>query len=57
LQQHKRELNDLGIVKIRLFSSYARGDQSEKSDIDILVEFSPRFHKSFSVDKQNHSYQ
>jgi len=41
LQQHKRELHDLGIIKIGLFGSYVRDDQSEKSDIDILVEFAP----------------
>ena len=41
MQKHKRELHRLGIVKIGLFGSYARGEQSEKSDIDILIEFAP----------------
>ena len=41
MQQHKNELNSLGVVKIGLFGSYARGEQSDKSDIDILIEFAP----------------
>ncbi|MFB6343483.1 nucleotidyltransferase family protein [Saccharicrinis sp. FJH62] len=28
-----------GIVRIGLFGSYQRGDQTETSDIDLLVEF------------------
>jgi predicted nucleotidyltransferase len=27
------------IIRIGLFGSYARGDQKEQSDIDLLVEF------------------
>ena len=41
MKQHKSELYGLGVVKIGLFGSYARGEQSEKSDIDILIEFAP----------------
>ena len=41
IKQHKSELNSLGVVKIGLFGSYLREEQSEKSDIDILVEFAP----------------
>ena len=41
MQQHKSELHSLGIVKIGLFGSYVRGEQSEKIDIDILIEFAP----------------
>ena len=41
IQQHKSELRRLGIVRIGLFGSYVRGEQSEKSDIDILIEFAP----------------
>ena len=28
------------ILQLYLFGSYARGDQNEKSDIDLLVDFS-----------------
>ncbi|MHB0915917.1 MAG: nucleotidyltransferase family protein, partial [Thermoleophilia bacterium] len=30
-----------GISYIALFGSYARGEQSEDSDVDILVEIAP----------------
>jgi predicted nucleotidyltransferase len=29
------------VVKIGLFGSYARGEQKENSDIDLIVEFKP----------------
>ncbi len=41
MRQQKKELQNLGIVRIGLFGSYAREEQSEKSDIDILIEFEP----------------
>ena len=37
----KPELLKLGIRDIGLFGSYLRGDQSSKSDIDILIDFEP----------------
>ena len=40
LQKHKKELRDIfRIEEIGLFGSYVRGEQKQKSDIDILVEF------------------
>ncbi len=41
LKIHKPELFALGIRDVGLFGSYARNDQSEKSDIDILIDFFP----------------
>jgi hypothetical protein len=41
MKQHKKELQDHGIIKVGLFGSYVREEQSEKSDIDILIEFEP----------------
>lgn len=41
MKRQKRELQNLGIIRIGLFGSYVRGEQSEKSDIDILIEFEP----------------
>lgn len=38
---HKPELRKLGIQDIGLFGSYVRNEQSEKSDIDILIDFTP----------------
>ena len=40
LRKHKKELKEKYKVKsIAIFGSYARGEQTEKSDIDIMVEF------------------
>ena len=40
INQHQLELEEKYKVKrIGVFGSYARGEQSEGSDIDILVEF------------------
>lgn len=40
LAQHKPELAEKYSVKeIGIFGSYARGEQTEESDLDVLVEF------------------
>jgi len=40
IKQYRQELEDKYKVKtIAIFGSYIRGEQNEKSDIDILVEF------------------
>ena len=39
LQDMLMELNEFGVKRIGLFGSYARGEQSDKSDIDILINF------------------
>ena len=40
LETHKIELNKkYKVSKIGVFGSYARGEQTEKSDLDLLVEF------------------
>jgi len=41
IKNHRPELTKLGIKDIGLFGSYARGEQSAASDIDILIEFDP----------------
>ena len=38
-KENKEEIKKYGVKKIGLFGSYVRGNQKEKSDIDILVEF------------------
>ena len=40
LRSHKSELAKFGIKNIGLFGSYVRGEVSEDSDIDLLIEFS-----------------
>jgi uncharacterized protein len=37
-------LNSLGVKSIGLFGSFARGEQTPSSDVDILVEFVPDKH-------------
>jgi predicted nucleotidyltransferase len=40
LRQHEQELEEkYKVKKIGIFGSYARGEQREGSDIDIVVEF------------------
>jgi uncharacterized protein len=40
LQQHKPEwVKRYGLSKMAVFGSYARNQQSQESDVDILVEF------------------
>lgn len=41
MRRQKKKLQSLGIVRIGLFGSYVREEQSENSDIDILIEFEP----------------
>lgn len=41
IRLNKPGLNSLGIRQIGLFGSYVRGQQSDKSDIDILIDFEP----------------
>lgn len=42
IQLHKEKLNQVGVLRIGLFGSYARDEQSDQSDIDILIEFAPK---------------
>ena len=42
LREAKSDLaREFGVTRLALFGSYARGDQREGSDVDILVEFDP----------------
>jgi predicted nucleotidyltransferase len=41
LKLRRPELSKFGISAIGLFGSYVRNEQSEKSDIDLLVDFKP----------------
>jgi len=40
LRRHEKEIKKrYGVKRIGVFGSYVRGEEGEKSDIDILVEF------------------
>jgi len=39
LQTHQKTLENYGVKRCGLFGSFQRGEATEKSDIDLLVEF------------------
>lgn len=41
LKSNKSNLSKFGIKDVGLFGSYIRGEESEQSDIDILIDFEP----------------
>lgn len=41
LKSHKSELSKFGVQNIGLFGSYLRNEQTDKSDIDLLIDFEP----------------
>ena len=41
LAKHREELREFGVKRWGVFGSFARGEQSNRSDVDILVEFEP----------------
>jgi uncharacterized protein len=44
LKEHlKPYIDEYGIVKAAVFGSYARNEQREESDIDLLIEFNKSF--------------
>lgn len=41
IKSKESEISKYGIKSVGLFGSYARDEQSEESDIDILIDFEP----------------
>ncbi|HOE05524.1 MAG TPA: nucleotidyltransferase family protein [Bacteroidales bacterium] len=41
LKSKQAELSQYGIIAIGLFGSFVRDEQSDNSDIDILIDFDP----------------
>jgi len=41
LKSNKNRLKEFGIRNVGLFGSYGRNEQSDKSDIDLLIDFEP----------------
>lgn len=39
IEENKARLRELGIRRLGLFGSVARGDETEQSDLDFVVEF------------------
>lgn len=42
LEKNKSKIQSFGAKRVGVFGSYARGEQSPESDIDVLVEFYPK---------------
>ena len=38
LEKHRTEIRGFGVREIGVFGSFARGEQTEKSDVDVLVD-------------------
>ena len=38
---NRAEFDKLGVERFGLFGSFVRGDQTEQSDVDLIVEFRP----------------
>ena len=41
IRNHQKEIEDLGVKRYGFFGSFVREQNTEQSDIDILVEFEP----------------
>ena len=41
IKAHESEIRLFGVQNVGLFGSYVRNEQSEKSDIDLLIDFDP----------------
>jgi len=39
LADHREQIRGLGVRRIGIFGSFARGEEREESDIDLLIEF------------------
>ncbi len=39
IRENKETIKSFGVTEIGLFGSYVRGEQTESSDIDILVDY------------------
>ncbi|MEN6577462.1 MAG: nucleotidyltransferase family protein [Phycisphaerales bacterium] len=47
LQEHRERLKKLGVERIDLFGSAARGELGSHSDVDMVVEFSQTTYRRF----------
>jgi predicted nucleotidyltransferase len=47
LREHDAQLKEFSVRKIGLFGSYAKGSETNESDIDLLVEFENATYDNF----------
>ncbi len=48
VRSHQSALKQFGAARLGLFGSFVRGEQTEQSDVDIVVEFEPGMKKLHS---------
>ena len=53
LAHAKKRYKKEGFIIKALFGSYSRGDENEKSDVDILVEVTPEFASRYGFESFN----
>lgn len=53
IDAHADQLQSLGAQRLGLFGSFARGEESETSDIDLLVELKPKTFDAYMDVKQH----
>jgi uncharacterized protein len=41
IKKHRSDLSVFGVQSVGLLDSYVRNEQTEKSDIDLLIDFDP----------------
>ncbi|MBI4645797.1 MAG: nucleotidyltransferase family protein [Bacteroidia bacterium] len=57
LSENKKFLKTkFGVIKIGIFGSYAREEQTDKSDIDIIVEFEENTENLYDKKFELHKY-
>ena len=57
LEENKKYFfENYSITKIGIFGSYAAGNQNEKSDLDIIVEFSEGTNNLFEIKQSIRNY-
>jgi len=47
LREHDEQLKEFAVCRIGLFGSYAKGSETDESDIDFLVEFEKPTYDNF----------
>ncbi len=52
LKAHSADLKKFGIRRIGLFGSHARGDDTQSSDLDFVVEFTKKTFDSYMDSKE-----
>lgn len=47
LEKNRQKIKEFGVKEIGIFGSVVRGEENEKSDVDVLVEFEKKSFDSY----------